>query len=167
MGYVSTVRLTMPKHYQIPPRRRVWTEEERKQRLASKIEPRRNSRSESLLESDCYRSSRSSIQTTSQGGCTKMFANDLNNFLETLWTKSRRALCSLCRRVTESRRLRRWHSQLGIWAVTLSTNLLVARIQVRLRWVFLARSVRFYVSLPTKRYSRRVWIRIVKALKRG
>ena len=76
-------------------------------------------------------------------------------------------LCYLCLPVMARVRWRRFHSRLGIWAVTLSMSLLVARIRVRLQWALAVRYAKYFVNRRIKRSSRRAWTRIVKVLKRG
>ena len=106
-----------------------------------KTKQKQNSHYVSSPANGYYHSLRDLILTTRLAGYTRIYADDSKSSAKTWWTRKVQGLCCLCHRVTESLRLHRLRSRLGIWAEILATNLLVARIRGSLAMGF-SRKVR-------------------------
>ena len=115
-----------------------------------KIRRKQNLHYVSLRESDYYHLWKDSTLTTQLAGSIKTSVAGWSSSAKTWWTRRVQDLCSLCRRVTGSRPLRRLRSRLGIWGEILATNLLVARIRVRLLWASAERFDSSSASLLTR-----------------
>ena len=144
-----------------------WRGTRAKRSCPLRIKHEKNSHYESLRVSDYFPSSSASILTMLLVGCIRISAAALRNSLRMLWRKSRQGLCYLCRPATESPRLRRLRSRLGIWVEIRIMSLSPVLTPVRSLWASAVRCVSSFVSRHIKPPLKPVWTPIANLLKHG